>query len=79
MPTVTNARAATIARELFGPGWPQPGGDVDHVQAAGEEIEQADADDVEGRTDRTHDQILERGQQRAPIMAERDQHVGRER
>jgi hypothetical protein len=35
-------------------------------EAAGDEIKQADADDVEGRPDRTHDQVLERGQQRTP-------------
>ena len=64
---------------VVGPGRPEAGGDVDHVEAAGEEIEQADADDVEGRADRAHDQILEGGEQRAPVAAERDQHVGRQR
>ena len=49
------------------------------LRRAGEQIEQADADDVEGRADRAHDQILERGEQRAAVRAERDQHVGRER
>ena len=64
---------------VAGPFRPEPRGDVDHVEAAGQQIEQAHADDVEGRPDRAHDQVLERGEQRAPVAAERDQHIGRER
>ena len=73
------ASAATMARELIGPCRSEARGDVDHVEAAGQQIEQADADDVEGRADRAHDQVLEGGEQRAPVAAERDQHIGRQR
>ena len=64
---------------VLGPRRSEAPGDVDHVEAAGQQIEQADADDVEGRPDRAHDQVLERGEQRAPVAAERDQHIGRQR
>ena len=61
------------------PGRPQARRHVGHVERAGHEIEQADADHVEGRADRAHDQVLERRQQRAPVAPQRDQHVGRQR
>ena len=65
-------------RELA-PGGSQARRHVDHVERAGHEVEQADADHVEGRADRAHDEILERRQQRASVGAEGDQHVARER
>ena len=54
-------------------------GEVGDVERAGGEVEQADADDDEGRADRAHDQVLVGGHQRPAVAAQGDQHVGRQR
>ena len=54
-------------------------GQIGHVERPGHGVEQADADQVEGRADRAHDQVLEGGPQRPAVAAQGDQGVGRER
>jgi hypothetical protein len=60
-------------------GRSQPRGNVDHVKGAGQKIEQADAENVEGGADRSHDQVLEGSEKRAPVGAEGDQNVSGQR
>jgi hypothetical protein len=52
---------------------------VGEVQGAGHQVQQADADDDEGRADGAHDQVLVGRIQRAPVAAQCDQDVGRQR
>ncbi|MEZ5618215.1 MAG: hypothetical protein R3E40_08060 [Rhodocyclaceae bacterium] len=65
-------------RPLFG-NVGQALGDVDQVERTGHEVEQADADDDEGRADGAHDQVLVGRGEGAPVASQRDQHIGRQR
>jgi hypothetical protein len=53
--------------------------DVDHVQAAGLEVEVAHAEQVERRADRPHDDVVEGGQGRPLALAHGDQRVAGQR
>ena len=77
MPTVRNASAARMVRVSATAGRPKR--QIGHVQRAGHHVHQADADQIERRPDRSHDQIAVGRGQRAPVLGERDHHVGRQR
>ena len=53
-------------------------GEIDHVQGARHHVEQADADDEEGRPHRPHDEVLEGGAQGAPVPSEGDEGIAGE-
>ena len=53
--------------------------EIDHVQRAGRRVQEADADQDEARPDAAEHEVAEARRQRAPIVAEGDQHVGGER
>ena len=53
--------------------------EVGQIERAGLEVQQADPDHEEGRADGAEDQVLVRRQQRAPVAAQRDQHIRRQR
>ena len=52
---------------------------VGEIQRAGHHVDQADADQVEGRADGAHHQVLVGRGQPAPGLARGDQHIGGER
>ncbi len=54
-------------------------GHVGEVEHAGHQVEEADADDDEGRADRAHDQVAVGRGQRTAVAAQRDQHVSGQR
>ena len=54
-------------------------GEIDHVQRAGGGVQEPDADQDEARPDAAEHEVAEARRQSAPIVAEREQHVGRER
>ena len=57
----------------------QPHRQVRKIQCAGLQIQQADADHVQGGADGAHQQVLVGRHQRPAVATHRDQHVGRQR
>ncbi|ACJ27740.1 hypothetical protein swp_0935 [Shewanella piezotolerans WP3] len=54
----------------------KPAGDISHIQRACHLVQQADADQNEGRADSAHDQILIGGPKGASIFAKPNQRIG---
>ena len=54
---------------------------VRHIERAGRAKEKADADHIEGRADRSHDEVVECRRKRAPValLTCRDERVGSDR
>jgi len=51
---------------------------IGEIQGTGHEVDQADTDEVKGRANRPHDQVLENSRQCAPVPTARNEHVTRE-